>query len=134
MTARDVRDAIRIAEKIIRVQGNVFIKDLLRTKKRTEARIRIGSTKEDILDNLRDAIRAGFISRGDLESWTQEVEGWGKQHVYLYRVSKKLAAEPYWRSTGDFEKKLEQHPVLLLERREAPDLEFPPELKISSVS
>ena len=39
VTSRDVSDAIKIAERIIRVQGNVFIKDLLRKKKRTEGRM-----------------------------------------------------------------------------------------------
>lgn len=134
MTTREVSDAIKIAEKIIRVQGNLFIKDLLRTKKRTEARIRIGSTKEDILENLVEAIEAGYILRSDLEAWTLEVEGWGKQHVYLYRVARKLAEDPFWRSTQTFQRKLKQYPTLQLDPSEAPDLEFPPELKISAVS
>jgi hypothetical protein len=134
MATRDMSDAIKIANKIIRVQGNVFIKDLLRKKKRIEARIRIGNTKEDILENLVEAIKAGYIVRADLEAWTQEVEGWGKQHVYLYRVAKNLAAEEFWRSSAAFQKELKQHSALNLGESEAPDLEFPTELKISSLS
>ena len=125
MTARDVSDAIKIAKKIIRVQGNLFIKDLLRKKKRAEGRVRIGSTKEEILDNLIDAIRAGYIVRADLDAWTQEVEGWGKQHVYLYRISKKLAEEPFWRSSDTLQKKLTHYAALKLTDSNSPDLEFP---------
>jgi hypothetical protein len=134
MTSRDVSDAIKIAERIIRVQGNVFIKDLLRKKKRTEGRIRIGTTKDEILDNLIEAIRSGYIVGSDLDAWAQEVEGWGKQHVYLYRVSKKLAEEAYWRSNEALQRRLKQHTDLELTDSGLSALEFPQELKISAVT
>lgn len=134
MKSREVSEAIKIAEKIIRVQGNLFIKDLLRKKKRTESRIRIGATKDEILENLVEAINSGYVARTDLDAWTQEVEGWGRQHVYLYRVSQALAAEPYWRSNEALQKKLKQHTSLDITSGVSTDLDFPQELRISSAT
>jgi hypothetical protein len=134
MKSQGAAAAIKIAEKIIRTQGNVFIKDLLRKKKRAEVRIRIGSTKEEILENLVEAIDAGYIVLADLEAWIQEVEGWGRQHVYLYRVSRKLAEEPFWRSSDALQRKLKEHGGLTLTESAVLDLDFPQELRISAVS
>src|SRR6266566_4555492 len=63
-----------------------------------ERAIKIGLTKEEILGNLLSAIRAGKITGSDIEAWINEVEGWGKQHVYMYDLTKKLSDSPIWSS------------------------------------
>jgi len=87
-----------LAERIAKVQGNIFIKELLRSKKKNDSSIKIGLTKEEILGNLLSAIRAGKITGSDIEAWINEVEGWGKQHVYMYDLTKKLSDSPIWSS------------------------------------
>lgn len=69
-----------LARGIAMAQGNLFIKELLRAKE-----LRIGSTKTDFIENLNHAIDSGDLTEEDFESWLQRVEGWGNQHVYLYR-------------------------------------------------
>lgn len=131
MAKRDITNAIKIAEQLARVQGNVFIKDLLRKKKRTESRIRIGATKDAILENLIEAIQEGYITRTDLDLWVQEVEGWGKQHVYLYRVAKSLADDPLWQSRPAVQRKIKQTLGIELSDIVSARLEYPEDLKIS---
>ena len=40
----------------------------------------------------------GAVTSGDLEEWLREVEGWGRQHVYLYRGTVPLRDDPLWDS------------------------------------
>jgi hypothetical protein len=66
-------------EQIVLAQGNVFIKDLLRSNNAS-----IGNTKADFAGNLAAAIDSGVITQEVIETWLAEVEGWGNQHVYLF--------------------------------------------------
>lgn len=74
---RQLKDAVR---SIILTQGNEFIKELLR-----KHRIQIGSKKADFSRNILAAIDAGILTRQMIEDWLSEVEGWGNQHVYLFK-------------------------------------------------
>lgn len=65
--------------QIVLAQGNVFIKDLLRSNKAS-----IGNTKAEFAENLTAAIDAGVITQEVIEAWLAEIEGWGNQHVYLF--------------------------------------------------
>src|SRR5438093_13307105 len=93
-----VSTATEVAKSIVKVQGTIFIKELLREKKRIDSTIRIGAGKDEILSNLVEAIEQGKIAQSELDEWVRSVEGWGKQHVYLYRVGAKLAKDPIWAS------------------------------------
>jgi len=75
-----VSRAIDLAQRIVKAQGNIFIKEFLRQKKRDNSAIRIGATKEEILANLIAAIEQGAILGSDLDAWLSDVEGWGKQY------------------------------------------------------
>ena len=75
----------RLAAGIIRVQGNRFIKELLRDKG-----IRIGVNKSEFQRNLMEAIETGRLAREDVKQWLDRVEGWGDQHVYLYAIPASL--------------------------------------------
>lgn len=76
---------VRLARGIVIAQGNVFIKELLRDRG-----IRIGTTKDDFERNMVQAIYAGELRREHVEAWLREVEGWGNQHIYMYRIPKDL--------------------------------------------
>jgi hypothetical protein len=130
--AGKVEEALQLANAIAKVQGNIFIKELLRSKKKDDSTIRIGITKDEILDNLRTAISDGKITHADLTEWVDEVEGWGKQHVYLYNVKQKLAGNSIWDSADTFLKhlKLKQ---LEKEWKKAPGLYFPEELELAHI-
>ena len=125
--------AIQIAETIVKVQGNIFIKELLREKKRADSTIRIGVTKEEILSNLVEAIKQGKISRQDLDAWVQEVEGWGKQHIYPYRAAADLADAPFWKSADALKHRLKKT-ILASAWTETTRLTFPQELALASVN
>jgi hypothetical protein len=77
----------RLAAGIIRAQGNRFVKELLRDKK-----IRIGTNKDDFNRNLDAAIESGNLRLSEVDDWLRRVEGWGNQHVYLYRMSDAICA------------------------------------------
>jgi hypothetical protein len=74
---QQLKDAVR---SIILGQGNRFIKELLRTHK-----IQIGTKKADFSKHILAAIDAGTLTRQMIEDWLSEVEGWGNQHIYLFR-------------------------------------------------
>lgn len=65
--------------QIVLAQGNIFIKDLLRSNN-----VPIGNTKADFSRNLNAAIDAGALTQAVIEAWLGEIEGWGNQHVYLF--------------------------------------------------
>jgi len=92
--------AIELANEIVSTQGSIFVRELLRAKRRAHLPVRIGATKPEVLANLIDAIRSGFVTFEDLTTWLAEVEGWGKQHAYLYRVSAQFSRDSLW-SSGD---------------------------------
>jgi len=69
----------KIVAQIVLAQGNIFIKDLLRSNN-----VPIGNTKADFAKNLNAAIDAGALTQAVIEAWLDEIEGWGNQHVYLF--------------------------------------------------
>jgi hypothetical protein len=79
---------IRLTRGIVLAQGNVFIKELLR-----ERGIKIGKTKADFEENMIAAIQSGELQRQHVESWLSEVEGWGNQHIYIYKIPRALCTE-----------------------------------------
>jgi ACT domain-containing protein len=86
--AGKVEEALQLANAIAKVQGNIFIKELLRSKKKDDSTIRIGITKDEILDNLRTAISDGKITHADLTEWVDEVEGWGSNMCIFTTLSR----------------------------------------------
>ena len=77
-----------LAERVVRTQGNRFIKELLREKK-----IPIGTNKKSFLTNLNKAIDDGELSPEDFDTWFHKMEGWGNQHVYPFEISSDLEKE-----------------------------------------
>lgn len=67
-----------LARRVVVAQGNAFIKDLLR-----DNFDRIGATKDEFIANLEEAIDQGSLSQQGLETWLEEVEGWGNQYLYI---------------------------------------------------
>jgi hypothetical protein len=90
---REKDTLIKLARGIVLVQGNAFIKELLRKNG-----IKIGATKTAFEASLLEAIEQGRIQRQHIDDWLTEVEGWGNQHVYLYRVPEDLAQDSLWSS------------------------------------
>jgi len=82
---------IRLVKGVVLAQGNIFIKELLRSRA-----IRIGTTKAEFEANMVDAIERGDLRRQHIDSWLADVEGWGNQHIYLFRVSKSVRNESAW--------------------------------------
>jgi len=76
------RDKLKAeVRQIILSQGNNFIKELLR-----QHSIKIGTTKRDFAKNIADAIDEGTLTQDKIEKWLEEVEGWGNQHLYLFKA------------------------------------------------
>lgn len=78
----------KLVDGIIQSQGNRFIKELLRSKD-----ITIGKNKTDFEKHLNGAINEGKLKLVDVEEWLNRVEGWGEQHVYLYRLPESAAVQ-----------------------------------------
>jgi hypothetical protein len=76
LSKADLKNAVR---RIVLSQGNIFIKELLRSNG-----ITIGSTKVDFAENLNKAIDEGKLTQAMVEAWLGEIEGWGNQHIYLF--------------------------------------------------
>jgi hypothetical protein len=78
LTKDELKDKVRA---IILSQGNHFIKELLR-----EHSIKIGCTKKEFAKNITGAIEDGTLTREKIEAWLEEIEGWGNQHLYLFKA------------------------------------------------
>ncbi|MBI5752828.1 MAG: hypothetical protein HZA59_11930 [Hydrogenophilales bacterium] len=124
--------AIDVANRIVKAQGNIFIKEFLRQKKRDNPAIRIGATKDVILANLVAAIEQGAILGSDLEAWLSDVEGWGKQHVYLYRATPKLGADDAWTSPDRLIARLTTTGLSRV-WKQGTSLDFPADLTLASI-
>ena len=102
MSALNIKRAEQLAKNIVLAQGNIFIKELLREKK-----ITIGATKADFERNMQTAIADGKLNLDDLRRWLADVEGWGHQHVYLYKVPEDVAGKTIWSSRARLKRKIE---------------------------
>lgn len=102
MSSDDKESLKELARGIVLAQGNIHIKELLRTKG-----IPIGRTKADFERHLVDAIEAGQLTRADFDEWLDNIEGWGDQHVYLYNVTDELVAGPIWHDSDAMRRKVE---------------------------
>jgi hypothetical protein len=121
----DVEALKRLVAGIVRTQGNRFIKELLRSEN-----IRIGATKDDFEANLTAAIDGGELQLKHVEAWLREVEGWGNQHVYLFKILPVLEPEL---SESAIRARLQDSP--LMDLWDAPTaLNFPDELTPTSIS
>lgn len=90
-----------LVSQIILAQGNVFIKELLRS-----TGVRIGMTKADFERNLIKAIDDGTLRSQHIEEWLAEVEGWGNQHIYLFKVPSALAKDDIWLDSSKIQKRV----------------------------
>ena len=102
-TAREKKELETLVRGIVRTQGNVFIKNLLR-----EQNISIGVTKDEFEATLLEAVEKGDLRRHHIDEWLQEVEGWGNQHVLLYRAPLALVRNSFWTSPNRAQQKAEK--------------------------
>jgi hypothetical protein len=70
-----------LVRDVILAQSNIFIKELLRKQGFKGA-----ATKEQFEAQLAEAVDTGALTYSDLTAWMEEIEGWGNEHVYLYKV------------------------------------------------
>lgn len=94
-TADEIEALQRLTRGIMRAQGNRFIKELLRRKKRElpDRKIMIGANKAAFETNVMKAIQEGDLRLKDFDDWAKEVEGWGNQHVYAYGIPDAVTAQ-----------------------------------------
>lgn len=123
----------RLVLQIAAVQGVIFLKDLLRRKKKQGARVKLGGTKKDVLNEILRAVENGIITQHDLRQWLDEIEGWGRQHVYLYTPSVGVLGSRLWDSPEEFTKKLRKK-GFRIPNREAHLYRFPDRLTLSELS
>ena len=122
----------QLAEKIVRVQGTIFIRELLRAKRRSGLSVRIGIRKDEVLANLLTAIEDGHITFQDLTEWLEEVEGWGRHHVYLFRPTQRAIHLPIFNSEEAFQDHVAQ--VGISTDDSGSRLLFPEKLTLDTVS
>ncbi|MCK5132822.1 MAG: hypothetical protein KAR40_11795 [Candidatus Sabulitectum sp.] len=81
-----------LARGIVLAQGNTFVKELLRSN-----HVKIGASKTAFLSNLNTAIDDGILTEDIFNKWLNEVEGWGQQHAYIYRISNAETGKQFWK-------------------------------------
>lgn len=110
----------QVARTIVAAQGNKYVKELLR-----QHNIPIGLKKDDFIKHMMTAIDQDKLTQPLIEQWLAEVEGWGRQHVYLYELPTIAPA--------DLEAKLEAsaHAALLATPI---SYDFPMELLLTSMA
>jgi hypothetical protein len=118
----------KLASGIILAQGNKFIKELLREKK-----LRIGVTKDDFKRNMFDAIEAGKLKLADFEEWLERVEGWGDQHVYLFKIPEGIINSTLWSSEDNVRRKVEATKKLKKFWNTQTTFEYPEKLKLTGI-
>ncbi len=97
-----------------------FVKEFLRSQKAKSKNVRIGMNRKEMKQNLRDALVGRFISEQALKKWLVEVEGWGKQHLYLATVPKRSLTQAHLLNSRALRRYLEKND-LLHERGEVTD-------------
>lgn len=102
-SSKNIQKSIKIAESIIKAQGYIFIKELLREKKNSGAEVKIGRNKKESLENLLEAIREGHITYADLVNWVSDIEGWGKQHVYVFDLPNEFTKDKIYHQKSAIE-------------------------------
>ncbi|MGH2756784.1 MAG: hypothetical protein ACRDI3_03250 [Actinomycetota bacterium] len=114
-----------LARGIVLAQGNLFIKELLRSKD-----LRIGVTKSEFMGNMLSAIDEGLLTEEDFEIWLGRVEGWGNQYAYLYNWSTSKGED--WTDPKVIRAAVRR--AKLLELVDAPgSLAFPKEMSLTGV-
>lgn len=116
-----------LVSQIILSQGNIFIKELLR-----KVGIRNVATKADFEQNLMRAIDDGVLTKEQIEEWLAEVEGWGNQHIYLFRVPLTLAKHKTFSDESRVEAKIAAAGLSHLWNAPT-SFEFPPQQKLTSI-
>src|ERR1700730_932291 len=79
-------------ERLVRVQTNIFIRELLRS-----LGYRPGANKAEFTAALGDAIHTGKLTQEKLDQWLRSVEGWGNQHIYAHGVPPTIELDPAWK-------------------------------------
>lgn len=78
------------------------------------------------------AIDDGTIRREHIEEWLAEVEGWGNQHIYMYKVPATIAKDSQWSDAGKIQNKVAK--AGFGELWNAPtSLEFPEVQKLTAI-
>lgn len=128
-TTPEEREGLKtLVRGIVLAQGNIFIKELLRLKG-----IKIGVTKADFEQNMMAAIDAGRLSQSDVDAWLDDVEGWGNEYVYLYKVPADVSKDPRLSDANALEKVLKNAGLGDLWNAHT-SYEFPDTLQLTGIS
>lgn len=90
----------------------------------------VSLTKTDLRGRLARAVETGEVAVADLISLLNEVEGWGDQHIYLYRSTPRQAED--FSSPLHLRSILKEHGVLHLYNRRNP-LVLPSQPEVTSI-
>lgn len=118
---------VELVQSVVKAQGNIYIRELLREKG-----IPRGANKEEFERNLLEAARTGQLTLAGVEDWLARTEAWGNQHIYAYRVSKRLLNLRDWTSEADLRKSLPPSQAKLWKAGEK--LTFPDTLALAEIA
>ncbi|MEI9941982.1 MAG: hypothetical protein WDO69_32615 [Pseudomonadota bacterium] len=90
----------------------------------------VSGAKAELRDRLEDALAKGTVIVGDIIARLDEIEGWGNQHVYLYRAPEGIL--PTWRSESSVKDILRAAKKVSLFNAHIP-LALPPATTLSKV-
>ncbi len=121
--------AVELVKEVVRAQGAVFIRELLRRKRQDGFPVKIGIGKEQVLENLISAIKKGWLTEKDIDNWLREVEGWGRHHLYPFKANQEIAELEMWENRDILDRALEELSIPIIS--EDLSLEFPKKLQLT---
>lgn len=93
MSDNDVEKAQALVRDVILAQNNLYIKELLRDH---DVEVKATATKNELAKLLGDAVAKETITAKKLVDWIDQTEGWGNEHIYLYKMPKTVCSDSVW--------------------------------------
>jgi hypothetical protein len=90
----------------------LFVREFLRSAKQHSKHVRIGITVKEVRANLREAITSQKIGLSEVEDWFRAVEGWGDQHLYLFKVPRRALTHAHLLNTASLTTFLKKRGIL----------------------
>lgn len=114
-------------DALVMEQANPFIRALVKGRVP-----RMGNNRAELRDNILDAARSGNLTLRDIDDWLDDVEGWGDQSIYLYRLPA-TEKDPFAGDVDKLRQRLEKNLEANLWDAKPTKLVFPRNLELTRV-
>lgn len=92
-SSSDIEKAQSLVRDVILTQNNLYIKELLRDH---DIDVKASANKNELAKLLGDAVDDETLTLKKLIDWIDQTEGWGNEHIYLYKIAKAVCSDSLW--------------------------------------